>query len=603
MAEISHTDPQFIMDLTNKFLKMIDDAIKNRPDLMNAKEREFQEIMKKYIGQGNEPMTIIVDKNKYLEFTQYCKDHNLPYTTLGYNEKQEPMFAFRREDADEIRKACESIYLNDPGYASRCTPAEIAHNLVNSSEEFGYVISPKFDGDMASKPEIIKSKLYDCGISSSNTNEKICLSAYAAMNSTGKDFNQFNLEMSVKNVFLYKGHSFLPNATEYAKVYANQKIYDDSELTKFIRECKKGNKMIICNAFDTARSGYITFDESKQVIEVMDNQRKTVASIPLKGSEQDIKAILFKFADKIHNMTLVNSNQFKELKQLNTTEQRRREICHRPRLNEDLAKIKKSEDMTRVLVDGLNIIATQETLKMAKNKNMSKHEMYQCKKDILVAMLNDTYKNAEAENLIDDFKEKDDMLFGTESSQIHDNIIEKLAYCFEKDNDNLYSISREKVSKIAKIEDSPQFIRLRNAEITQHISELKQRRAEITNELNAGTHTVQADKETAYRNAIEKSNLPDNLKNMLNQRDMENGILALNKIKNDPSATNELKADIESIIEAKATTEVPLTEIEIEDLNEEKAAIDVQINTYEMQIVEISQEEKQTDYNIDLDAE
>lgn len=603
MAEISHTDPQFMMDLTNKFLKMIDDVIKSRPDLMDAKEREFQEIMKKYIGQGNEPMTIIVDKDKYLEFTQYCKDHNLPYTIMGYNEKQEPMFAFRAEDADEIRKACELISLNDPNYASRCTPAEIAHNLVNSSEEFGYVISPKFDEDMTSKPEIIKAKLYDCGISSSNTNEKICLSAYAAMNSTGKDLNQFNLEMSVKNVFLYKGHSFLPNATEYAKVYASQKMYDDSELTKFIRECKKGNKMMICNAFDTAKSGYITFDYQKKVIEVIDAQRKTIASIPLKGSEQEIKALLFKHADKIHNMTLVNPIQFKELKQLNTTEQRRREICHRPRLNEELNKIKKSEDMTRALVDGLNIIATQETLKMVKDKDMSKHEIYQHKKDILVAMLKGTYKNEEAANLISIFKEKDDEVFGAEASQVHDNIVNKLTECFEKDNGNLYVISREKVSEIAKITDSAKFINGRNAEIMQHISELKQRRAEITNELNIGTHATQMDKETAYRNAIENSNLPDNLKNMLNQRDMESGILALNKIKSDPSATNELKTDIESIVEAKATKEMPLSEIEIEDLNEEKTAIDAQISTYEMQIVEIKQEEKQADYNIDLDAE
>lgn len=589
MADFS-TDPQVLMDLLNKILKIIDNYIKKRPDIMTVKEREYLETMKNYIGQGKEPFSSNV-KHQYVErLKEYCQLNNIPYTILGANNDSQ-LFFVRKEDKDAFLKAYSYVQINDPEYARRCTPQQIALNLTNNELEAGTVITPVFSDNYSTFSEVIKTKLFDNGISVSNTNERIALDATCRFNNTGKDLNSFNLEMAVKNTYLFQNHAIIPNAKEYAETYAAQKMYDDSELTKFIRNAKKGNVAILCD-IEQKSDIYLKVNPADKTIDAIDCGGK-VTQIPINGTEQELKTALFRFTDEIHNMTIVSNNDFKRLKAGTLTDKEIQEICHRPKLSSNSITIHKSQRQLKKVIELVNEKATQMV-----NPELPPQAKYQQKKEIIVGLLQGKFADTDIQEAIDAFKEQDDALFGENSSQVHDKLLNQVIGNFQNDNGNLYKMDLVPVKEIARIADSKEFCQAKTNELAQKLGAVKDRMSEVKKEIGS------ADKNANIKEIVAKSDIPEGLKKQLANKNDDVILDTLNQFVRDEKVSEQFKEAGQAALDEYNEYNDNIKDT-IEALNEEMDALRAEqdILKYQLDETKSISETIDKDTSIDVDLE
>lgn len=462
MANIND-DPQVLLDMTNKVLKVFEEWAKKQINMQDATEKRFLEEIRKHLGMGGQISGLEMTRQEYEEIKEILKQKDIPYSGLPSSDSKIFLIC-KKEDTDYVQDVINAYKQNDPLFAKRMTVNEVAKSCDLLEESTAWTITPNYmSNPNDSIDEIIKSNLYDCNITASDTHEKMFLPGGDGLsfNKTGNDIEKFHLKMAVKNAVNFRNEGFFERGVDYNETYAQQKAYDVMTIKEFVERAKAGESIVLCNTFDKSAPAVRAIDGVISYADVANEGR--MYSLDTKDLPIDtIEAHLKTFTDEhIYNKGILPLNVYKTTPKFGPDVAK--EYCKRPILDNELQQIKLSEDALKAVFEEVNEVATKRAKAMFPNSN-NYAELSAVKRQAIMDILEKKeltcikeYLKSEAivkdENgkpvLNEDgsyqyiIKSKDGL-----DDQLHDHLFEAAVKCYKDHNSNLYSYTQTSVSEI-----------------------------------------------------------------------------------------------------------------------------------------------------------
>ena len=452
MANISD-DPQFILDTTNKVLKIFDDWARKKINYQDDTEKKFMDILRKHIGMNGNVVSAEVNLKSVADVKAIMKERNIPYAAIpSANGKM--LFISRDVDADRFQNVLYAVEQNNPGFAKRMTVSEIATNAEVLGESNAFTIEPNYNGNPTSAlAEIIKVKLLDNNITASNTNEKIFMAGgtYPAFNEEGNDLCKFHLEMAVKNVISFKNEAFFENASAYNTIYAQQKIYDADVLKEFVNRAKNGESVVLAQVSDGTRPFISAVNGKIKYLDEANNFQKEIDINEF--SAEEIITHLSNFSDGIYDKGVMSLSDFKEnIYKKKPSADTIRKYCKRPiGDNPEFKEIKRTENALRNVFRQANKQATEEAIAMNASRTMTRLELKEIKEQRLLDIL-----NKKEEKYIKEFLNGETGLLRSVDGfddKLNDHLYDEAVKCYCDKNSNLYTLGSATLSEIRNFKE------------------------------------------------------------------------------------------------------------------------------------------------------
>lgn len=346
-------------------------------------------------------------KDKVIEMIE---DQNIPYMVMpdGHGNV---MVVTKDSDGDRLLQIQKDVEFLSTDYVKELTPQNMlsiykAHGIKN-------VDTLNFkNSDMA---EIAKQKLYQSGVPFAEIKGKdstqLIISPMGKFSRDGNDLAFFELhhafeQSKADDLFAREkgtlGSDFLDTRFAQAK-------YDKTQLAKFAEKAVEKESFVLCSSIG---SQTVCIESGPMGVFVLENkgEKGGWSSTPLDigpdATPKDIESLISKYADKVHNMTVVSSHEFEKfkdgfLKEDSTTGKTylsssvSNEVVNitsrRPKndfLSKDV-KILSTISSTEVdsMLKAINMEASKRTSALIGDKVVSQEKAYGMKKDIMLGIM------------------------------------------------------------------------------------------------------------------------------------------------------------------------------------------------------------------------